>query len=337
VNAILARVDALRNRVPLDRYEIDDDASCVILTPRFRTSRHVVALLIPNGAVEPSLVVKIPRLPHDAEGISREARVLVALHEHSPDAGESVPRVVAYSDGDQPVLLETAFIGPLLTRAALRDGPSRSIDEVVRWLISLPRDAGHDVSFERLIEEPLAHFAETCPEAASEGDLVDRTLGIIEPLRHARVPHVLEHGDLSQPNLILLSNGRVGVVDWELAEEHGLPLHDLSFFLVFASLALRPARAAEGYGKVFAEAFFGRAAWAKARVVAYAEGLELERALLTPLFVACWARHTARLAAQLGTGSSDVGGERAAWVRGNRSYRLWRQTLDNVNELVWSR
>jgi aminoglycoside phosphotransferase len=337
VNAILSRVDALRDRLQLDDLAVGEDTSCVILTPRFRTSRHIVALLIPSGATEPSLVVKIPRLPGDEDGIAREARVLTALQERSPEAGRSVPRVVAYADGDRPLLVETALVGPLLTRNVLRANPTRHIDEVVRWLISLPSQIGDGLSFERLIGEPLSLFAASFPEAASERDLVARTFEIVEPLRDARLPHVFEHGDLSHPNLIVLPSQRVGVVDWELAEEEGLPLHDLSFFLAFATLALRPAPAAEGYTKVFSEAFFGRSAWARARISAYADGLELGHSLLTPLFVACWARYTARLAVRIGADRSSMGGESAAWVRQNRYYQLWSHTLDNLRNLVWSR
>ena len=337
MNAILSHVDALRDRFPLDGFGVDEETSCVILTPRFRTSRHIVALLIPNGSAEPSLVVKIPRLPGDDEGIAREARVLTALQDRSLDAGRSAPRAVAYTDGERPLLVETALVGPLLTRSVLRASPSRYIDEVVRWLISLPRETGGDSSFERLIGEPLSLFAASFPEAASERDLVARTFEIVEPLRDAGIPHVFEHGDLSHPNLILLANNRVGVVDWELAEEHGLPLHDLTFFLAFATLAMRPAPAAEGYTKALSDAFFGRSAWAQARMVAYSDGLEFERKLLTPLFVACWARYTARLAVRIGADRSSMGGESAAWVRQNRYYQLWSHTLDNVRDLVWSR
>jgi len=337
MNAILSRVDALRDRFRLGEFDVGEGASCVILTPRFRTSRHVVALLIPNGAVEPSLVVKMPRLPRDGDGIAREARILTTLQERCPDAGRSAPRVVAHTDGDRPVLVETALVGPLLTRDVLRAGPSRYIDEVVRWLMSLPRGADGTLSFERLVAEPLSLFAASFPEAAAEQDLVVRTLEIVEPLREGPLPHVLEHGDLSHPNLILLPDHRVGVVDWELAEEQGLPLHDLSFFLAFATLSLRRAPAAEGYAKIFAEAFFGRSAWARARMIAYADAIELDRALLTPLFVVCWARYTARLALRIGADRPTMDGESAAWVRGNRYYQFWSHTLDNLRDLAWSR
>ena len=89
------------------------------------------------------------------------------------------------------------------------------------------------------------------------------------------------------------------MVDWELAEEDGFPLHDLSFFLAFATFALRRTPTPEDYVAAFGDTFFGRAGWARSRVLAYAEGLELDPALLAPLFLACWARYTAGLAVRV--------------------------------------
>src|SRR6185295_18368583 len=106
VNAILSRVETLRRDGRLERFDLGKTPSCVLLTPRFRTSRHVVALLIPSGAGEPKLVVKMPRLAGDDDGIAREARVLTALREKSPSASESIPEVLTCEDGDRPLLVE---------------------------------------------------------------------------------------------------------------------------------------------------------------------------------------------------------------------------------------
>ncbi len=337
MNTILSRVEGLRSRHLLERFDLGERPSCVVLTPRFRTSRHVVALLIPTGAGEPKLVVKMPRLSGDDDGIAREARVLTALREQSPGASESIPEVVACEDGDRPFLVETALVGPLMTRRILRADPSRCVDTVVSWLISLPCNDRGGTSFERLIVEPLSLFAEFFPDAATERDLVSRTLEIVEPLRDASLPRVFEHGDLSHPNLILLSSGRVGVVDWELAEEDGFPLHDLSFFLAFATFALRRTPTPEEYVTAFGQAFFGRAGWARSRVLAYAAGLELDPVLLAPLFLACWARYTAGLAVRIADDRSRLDEEGAAWVRRNRYYRLWSHTLENLGDLAWAR
>jgi aminoglycoside phosphotransferase len=338
MSAIFSRLAEVQDRVDLDRFELGSNAACVILTPRFRTSRHVIAMLIPNGAGQPRLVVKIPRLAGDGEAIAREARVLLALRESGPRTTESIPEVVAWVDGDRPLLIETALIGPPMSKPTVRANPSRCIDEVVSWLIDLPRWAGGgDTSFERLIVHPLSSFAELFPDQAPEKVLVARTLEIVEPLRDESLPHVYEHGDLSHPNLILLSSGRVGVLDWELAEEAGFPLHDLSFFLAFAALALRRPRGSAEQLAAFDDAFFNRGGWARPRVTAYADRLEIDKTLLAPLFVACWARYTARLAVRIGGEGAVLTDESAAWMRENRYYRLWSHTLENVDRLEGGR
>jgi aminoglycoside phosphotransferase len=333
VNAILSRVETLRGEGRLEGFALGKSPSCVLLTPRFRTSRHVVVLLIPSGAGEPKLVVKVPRLPGDGDGIAHEARVLTSLRERSAAASESIPEVVAYEDGDHPVLVETALVGQPMTRRVLRADPVRCTDTVVSWLMSLPRSDRDGTSFDRLIVEPLRAFS----EAAGERDLVSRTLEIVEALRDTSLPRVFEHGDLSNPNLILLSSGRVGVVDWELAEEEGFPLHDLSFFLAFATSALRRTPTVEEYVAAFRDAFFGRAGWARSRVLAYADRLELDTAVLAPLFLACWARYTAGLAVRIADDRSGLDEAGATWVRHNRYYRLWSHALENLGDLAWAR
>jgi hypothetical protein len=160
---------------------------------------------------------------------------------------------------------------------------------------------------------------------------------LVESLRKGDVPPVFEHGDLSHPNLIWLEDGRVGVVDWELAEEKGLPLRDLAFFLAYATFALRRPRTAEEHVTAFHDAFFGSGGWSRPRIVAYAGKLGLDEAVLTPLFVACWARYTAPLARRIAGGPAGLTEQVAAWVRGNRYHALWRHTIAHADEVAWQR
>jgi aminoglycoside phosphotransferase len=298
-----------------------------------------VGLLIPTGAVEPTLVVKMPRLAGDLEGIAREAAMLNFLREACPNASETVPRVLAFEAGERPVLVETALAGPLVTPPMLRAAPSRYVDAVVRWLLTLSaagRNDGAQPSYRRLLEEPLQLLEAWFPPPGPEAELVARTLELTEPLREAGLPGLLEHGDLSHPNLIWLAGSRVGVVDWELGEEQGLPLHDLVFFLTYATFALRRARTADERVAAFHDAFFARGGWARARVAAYARELALEPELLTPLFVSCWARSVARLAVRIATEDAGPMSEEAtAWIRGNRYHALWRHTIAHADALAW--
>jgi len=319
---------------PLGRIE---RASCILLTPRFRTSRHVVGLLVPEGAVEPKLVLKMPRVPGDSGGLAREAAVLRAVHEAWPDGSKTVPRIVVFEQGDRPVLVETALAGRLLTPAMFRREPTRYVDAIVAWLIGLSATRRNGLEpgwYERLLERPLNDLSESLPLPAD--DLVKRTLELVEPLREAEIPAVVEHGDLSYPNLIWSGENRVGVVDWELAEEHGLPLQDLAYFLTFATFALRRPADTTAQVAAFHDAFFAKGGWARARVEVYARELALDRELLTPLFVSCWARSVARLVDRIGgEESAPVSEETAAWIQRNRYYALWRHAIAHADGLVW--
>jgi thiamine kinase-like enzyme len=187
-----------------------------------------------------------------------------------------------------------------------------------------------------MLERPLENVAESFSLPADEVDLVKRTLELVEPLREAELPDVVEHGDLSYPNLIWTGENRVGVVDWELAEEHGLPLQDLAYFLTYATFALRRARDTTSQVAALHDAFFARGGWARARVEAYARDLALERELLTPLFVFCWARSVARLVDRIGgEEAAPLSEEAVAWIQQNRYYALWRHAIAHADRLVW--
>jgi hypothetical protein len=64
---------------------------------------------------------------------------------------------------------------------------------------------------------------------------------------------------------------------------------------------------------------------------------ELDEAVLTPLFVACWARYTARLARRIAGGPAGLSERAAAWMRGNRYHALWRHTIAHADEVAWRR
>jgi aminoglycoside phosphotransferase (APT) family kinase protein len=314
-------------------------ASCILLTPRFRTSRHVVGLLVPEGAVEPTLVLKMPRVPGDSGGLAREAAVLKAIQEASPDISKTVPRLVAFEEGARPLLVETALPGRLLKPAMLRGEPARYLDAVVAWLIGLAATHQNGIEpgwYERMLERPLNDLAESLRLPTGEVDLVKRTLELVEPLREAEIPGVVEHGDLSHPNLIWTGENHVGVVDWELAEEHGFPLHDLAYFLTYVTFALRRATETTAQVAAFHDAFFAGGGWARARVEAYARDLALDRTLLTPLFVSCWARSVVRLVDRIGgEAAAPMSDEAVAWIQENRYYALWRHSIAHADRLVW--
>lgn len=344
MNTILTFLETNRRRLDLERYGAPGRLSCVIVTPRFRASSHVVFLVLAAGRPDPVLVAKVPRLAGAAVSVEREVANLRAVQSIRAEGFDSIPRVVAFEEyRGRPVLVETALTGRPMDPATVRRDRAGCCDAVTGWLAGVQQPArvpaGDDPGwFERLVERPLHHFAAVFPLSDEETRLLERTWELVAPLRDARLPLVFEHGDLSHPNILLLKDGGPGVIDWELAEPRGLPAYDLFFFLTYAAFAVGNAHASGDYLSAFRSAFFGRAAWARPYVAAYAGRLGLPPETITPLFVLCWARYIASLLLRLGdAGQPDgqLGPDTATWLRANRYYALWRHTVAHVGELEW--
>jgi aminoglycoside phosphotransferase (APT) family kinase protein len=285
LNRVAAYVAAEHDRLGLERFGIPRRPCCVLLTPRFRRSHHVIALVLDERRAAPALVGKLPRHSRDVAGLAQEADGLRAVGPALAD--DSVPALLAFEDEpERPLLLESALDGSPLSPAAMRHDRRRSsVKAVVAWVerlglqtAQMPED---DAWFERLVRKPLRSLAG--PHPALRG-LVELTLERSEGLLAAGLPLVFEHGDLRHPNLLIREDGRVGVVDWERAQPAGLPASDVFFFLAYAADAGRQG---------VLDPFFGRRPWAWELAEGYAERLGIDPRHLRPLLALSCARAVA--------------------------------------------
>jgi aminoglycoside phosphotransferase (APT) family kinase protein len=352
VNAAVSFLSEHASELRLDRYGLAGGMSSLVVTPRFRASRHIVVLVLPAGGRTPSLVVKIPRLRDDRAGVEREAVNLHAAQEARAGGYETIPSLVAYAEHrGRPLLVQTALVGSPMNRAAIRRRPDRCVVRMVDWLEALPR-AGSAVAesardrHRRLIEEPLERFGRSVERDSEEASLVAATLELTRPLAGAELPLVFEHGDLSYPNLLVLDDGRAGVLDWELADPEGLPVTDLCFFLAYVAFCRRNADTPDQQLAAFEDAFLAPGGWARPLVARHAERMGVSGECLSPLFLACWARYAVRLRSRLegdrvgGNGSRPLPTEPAAaqaadWLRANRYFALWRAAAQAARSLRW--
>jgi aminoglycoside phosphotransferase len=330
-------------RLNLTRFGDASRLSCVMMTPRFRASSHVIGFVLAEDRIEPILVVKLPRLPGDNDRLDREVANLHLANHARAEEDKSIPRVLAYEDyHEHRLLIETAVPGRPMSPAIVRRQPELCIKPALSWLFDLqqatvsstPRDERD--WFERLVEQPLQQFKALLPQSAEEASLVDQTLALMRPFHDHDMPLVMEHGDFSSPNILQDENGRVGVVDWELAEPKGLPAADLFFFLTYVAFARQNARKNADYLKAFQEAFFGPKAWAWPYVARYRERLGLTPEMIAPLFVATLGRYVAGLVMRLrefSEAGGSVGNETVKWLRSNRYYVLWKYAIEHVEEL----
>jgi aminoglycoside phosphotransferase (APT) family kinase protein len=340
MNTVVAFLHENQARLGLERYGGLTGMQSLILTPNFRASRHLIFLLFPEGQRTPALVAKVPRAADGGSSLEQEARNLQAVHAATPGGMDSIPRLVAYETYcGYPLLIETAIVGPLMSPAAVRANRDANCDLLLEWLVTLERSTAStaDVGwFERLIEQPIGELARLLSLDEGEQQALEQTHQHTQALRSANFPLVCEHGDMSHPNIILLSETQVGVIDWELADPHGLPACDWFFFLSYVASALAQARTPDEHLKAFESAFFGQTAWAGALIRRYTQSMGLADDLLKPLFVACWARYTAYLLLRLSEQQVAADADSAKWLRTNRYYHYWRYTLDHLDQLSWT-
>lgn len=334
MNAVAAYLAEHRERLELERHGVPARTECLVLTPRFRLSRHVIVLVFARGRRDPVLVAKLPRLPGDAGGLRREAANLRAAEAALRDARGTAPVVVAFDeDRPYPILLETALAGHALSPAVVRRGREDAVRAMTTCLSQLARATRRPAGegwYEELLAEPLARLVETSGGDREIAALAERTLELAAPLRAAPPSVVLEHGDLGHPNLVELRDGRIGMLDWETGTQRGLPLHDLLFFLTYAAVAgRRDHHGPEATGAIDA-ALVAPGAWGWPALTAYADRLGLARELLTPLVIACAGRAVALLPERSG---GATGGEALPWLRASRPMTLWRHAVAHADAL----
>ena len=315
--------------------------ACVLVTPRFRASKHVIFLIMHGRKPEPVLVAKVSRLPGEGQTLLAEASNLQAAHMAHGGELTSIPRLIAYENfRGHEVLVETALTGRAMDPATVRRDYGKCASAGLKWLtdFQLPTIASTSEDpawYERLVEQPIERLQTALAMHAHDQLQIRLTRRIAERLSTAAIPLVFEHGDLSHPNLILRTPSDLGVVDWELADERGLPLADAIFFLTYVAFARAKASSSNEYVAAFDRAFFGRAAWAMPYVIAYAGRVGIDIADLPALFAACWARQASRVISRLDLPQGEpLDAQTLTWFHANRYYLLWQHAVENLENFA---
>jgi hypothetical protein len=311
-------------------------SSTLVVTPWFEASRHVLVITFDPLTSGMTTVAKFPRRYWDTGGIAAEAQALRAIDRGSDLLAGHVPHVRRIDLGPRPYLLETALEGPHVSPEYVRRHTSQVVragTDLIGRMSLFPQPGKRSEWYGQLLDEPLGQFADSVPMGGTGRELVTETRRVLEPLRQAILPLVLEHGDLGHPNLIMTSKDRMAAIDWERYEAHGLPLLDLVFFLQYVAECRASAVTLPAQLRAFDDAFVGPQAWAAPWLRQYALHLGIDSPKLPLLVLAAWVRTSTGLVARL-VPRGDASRHRLTKTpdlsdtfRKDRDFGLWRHAL----------
>jgi Phosphotransferase enzyme family len=216
--------------------------------------RRNAFLLFARGSSEPDYALKFSRVPDLTVQFDREERGVAVARAAGPSVNSVMPTHMGRVEvRGHHASLETAARGVRLTMF-LR-GPHefeakvRALEQVVTWLEDVARDTASSPATlaperDRIAREVMPDYADRVP-----GDFVDKV-----PL----IPSVFCHNDPSEENIVL-SPGGLTLLDWEWAQQHGLPLADLVYFGTGVLRILDGAEREEDRVPHFVELMQGRA------------------------------------------------------------------------------
>lgn len=274
--------------------------SHAVVRPSWR--RDGSAAVVGFDAAGPVAVAKVRP---GARGLGREAERLAALGPAAAAAGAVVPRVLARGErAGVPVLIETPVPGVPVT--ALAASGRASVPDVLGrlrvWLGRWHRATQTPVRLrtehlQAWIEAPLSRLGDDLPAEVSA-----HLRALAEAVADQVVPLVAAHHDLTMRNVLLDGVGTLGVVDWEEAEPHALPLTDWLYAAVDLVHAARGGTRADAARAALAPGG-PHAAPVDVGVRALAGGLGLSPDAVALARHAVWLRHAANEADVVGPGA----------------------------------
>jgi len=294
-----------------------------------RSINKVVLYLFTAGEEIPSLVVKLPRTPETVPALTHEAHILQALHARNSEAAARAPAILFLHEVNGMVALgETTVFGRPLYKVVNQGNTLGLAIKVTEWLASLavgepcrPRADWWD----QLVEPALRDF-EQAFSPVLDVSVFPNCRAILNRLDD--LPSAFEHRDCSPWNLLVTTSGELVVLDWESAEQNGLPALDLVYFLAylifFLDRAMKTGNFTESYRRASdPETFTGHLqATCQQR---YIECTGLDPAALHPLRLLAWLIHSRSEIRHL---SADAGGAlRPADLRRSLFYNLVLEEL----------
>lgn len=268
-------------------------------------SNKAVFFLFEPGRRAPSVVVKTTRSPRYNGRLETEFRSLALVRARGLAAPGTYPDPLFLGEhAGLAVLAQRPIAGIPFREGTRADASCPYARAALGWIERLGAGSADARAASRAeaggwLRALLEHVARLYALTEAERAFLAERVAAVEDARGA-FPLVLQHGDAGTWNVRVDGTGGVAFLDWEASRPAGMPLWDLLDFL--QSFASWCGRVRGGRDRVAAYAAALLAPTPLARLQAdavrrYCAEVGVDRALVEPLFYACWMQRAAREAA----------------------------------------
>ena len=268
--------------------------------PRGYRSQKVI--FFARSGDDGTVVIKLTQDPAFNDLLDNEADALEALGGVAPEDGPAIPELhFRARHADLSIVAQSALEGRPFVQGASPvewDADAAAVAAAITTLgLRTAHPAGPDVG--DALGEIADGFARVYDASAAERAALAAAADEIAGLGRD-LPLVFMHGDATVFNVLIGGDHRVGLVDWENAERHGMPLWDLFHFLQVHSAWQAGAAGARYTPKSYMRQVGPGADVAHTEATSgYCTALGIPPAAVAPLRLLWLARHSVREARQL--------------------------------------
>jgi len=268
-------------------------APWALVAPGDYASQKVLLLLFDPDDRQPWTVVKLGADSFHAGRLRNEAAALTHLAAlRLPDGTVPALRFAGEHVG-RGVVGQSWVRGRPFMKVAQPSADGPELATVASWLTSLAKastDRRHAGEVGVALRDLFERYRLVHQPSAEEAAFLEGQVRAIEQ-HSGTLPVVFQHGDPGAWNLLVDHGARVGFLDWESAEVHGMPLWDLMHFQ-FSFGAWVSRREGERRRLAAAMRHLATPGPMQARfaeqMADLAATVELPRAMIRPLFYTCW-------------------------------------------------
>ena len=289
----------------------------------------VILYQFSRGEEIPRQIVKLPRTPEAVPALTHEGNILQALRTMKSKAAAHAPKVLFFHKANGMVALgETTVFGQPLHTVLEPQNALELAMKVTDWLVYLVNDEAlrpRTTWWDRLVE-PALHDFEYNFKSVLDGAELNNCRAILNRLDD--LPSTFEHRDCSPWNLMVTQSGELAVLDWESAEQNGLPAMDLAYFLAYLVFFIDGAMKDGNFIQSYRRARDPKTSTGRLQAACqqrYIECTGLDPAVLHPLRLLTWLIHTRSEVHHLPADAE--GAVRPADLRGSLFYRLVLEEL----------